>query len=59
MFPPLCFVDVSSGVIPYSSRELLNENLEDEEYKLIFGNSPDVMVKFRVVEVFQNITTRI
>jgi len=30
MFPPLCFVDVSSGVVPDSSKEILEENLDNE-----------------------------
>ena len=30
MFPPLCFVDVSSGVVPDSSKEILEENLDSE-----------------------------
>ena len=30
MFPPLCFVDVSSGIVPDSSKELLEENLDSE-----------------------------
>lgn len=30
MFPPLCFVDVSSGIVPDSSKEILEENLDSE-----------------------------
>ena len=35
MFPPLCFVDVTSGVVPEESKENLEENLGDEEYSII------------------------
>lgn len=30
MFPPLCFVDVSSGIVPDSSKQILEENLDSE-----------------------------
>ncbi|MCL2354799.1 MAG: stage II sporulation protein R [Oscillospiraceae bacterium] len=59
MFPPLCFVDVSSGIVPDSSREVIRENLLAEEYRLISGNSPDIRVTFRVLEMFQSINARI
>jgi len=59
MFPPLCFIDVSSGVVPDSSKEVLKDNLLDEEYKLLSDNSLDMQIKFKVVEVFQSISSRI
>ncbi len=54
MFPPLCFVDVSSGVVPEDSKETLEESLSDEEYELISGNSTEFEVKFKFVEFFEN-----
>jgi hypothetical protein len=33
MFPPLCFVDVSSGIVPDDSKDLLQDNMSDEEYE--------------------------
>ena len=30
MFPPLCFVDTTTGIVPDSSKEELQENLSDE-----------------------------
>jgi len=59
MFPPLCFVNVSTGTVPDSSREIMRESLSTEEYSVISDTSPEVRVKFRVVEVFQNIGARI
>ena len=59
MFPPLCFVDVSSGIVPDSSKELLEENLETEEYTLIANNSNTIKFKFKIVEFFQNISMEI
>ena len=54
MFPPLCFVDVSSGVVPDSSKETMQENLSEEDYSLISDNSNEVKLKFKIVEMFQN-----
>ena len=54
MFPPLCFVDVSSGVVPEDSKETLEESLSDEEYELISGSSTEFEVKFKFVEFFKN-----
>lgn len=59
MFPPLCFVDVSSGIVPDSSKEVLEDNLGDEEYNLIADNSNTVKFKFKIVEFFQNISMEI
>ena len=52
MFPPLCFVDVSSGVVPDESKQIMQNNLTDEEYELI---SDDVKFKFSLIELFKNI----
>lgn len=55
MFPPLCFVDVSSGIVPDESKEVLESNLSDEEYTLISDNSnSEVKFKFKLVELFTN-----
>lgn len=56
MFPPLCFVDVTSGVVPDASKEIMKENLSKEEFDLISKNSNEVKVKFKIVEVLQNFT---
>lgn len=61
MFPPLCFVDVSSGVVPDSSKELLEENMSEEEYNLITdsSNNSDLSFKFKIVELFENIKIKL
>ena len=56
MFPPLCFVDVTSGIVPDESKENLKSNLSQEEYDLISTNSTDIEIKFKIVEVLQNFT---
>ena len=55
MFPPLCFVDVTSGIVPEESKEVIKENLSEEEYQLLSENSNDVNFKFKIVEMFKNI----
>lgn len=44
MYPPLCFIDESTAVVSEDGKELLKENLTDEEYRQLFTN-PDVEVK--------------
>ena len=55
MFPPLCFVDVSTGIVPDESKKVIQDNLSDEEYSLISDNSDlNMRFKFKIVEVLQN-----
>lgn len=55
MFPPLCFVDISSGVVPDESKEVMKENLSDEEYALVSDNSStEINFKFKLLEFFTN-----
>ncbi len=39
LYPPLCFVDASHGVLPADSKELLKNMLDEDEYSAI--TSPD------------------
>ena len=55
MFPPLCFVDVTSGVVPEESKEIVKENLSNEEYELLAENNSEISFKFKIIEMFQNI----
>ena len=55
MFPPLCFVNVSSGVVPEESKELLKEEMSDEEYSIISDQtSSEIKFKFKIIELLQN-----
>ncbi len=54
MFPPLCFVDVTSGVVPDESKENLQENLSEEDYSVVSENNIFVKFKFKIVELFRN-----
>ena len=57
MFPPLCFVDMTSGIVPDESKENLETALpSEEEYILISDNkTSDIKFKFKLVELFQNV----
>ena len=55
MFPPLCFVDVSTGIVPDNSKQELKQSLDDEEYDLISKTDDnEISFKFKIVELFQN-----
>jgi len=56
MFPPLCFVDISSGIVPKESKKIMKENLSEEEYSLISENTDGIQIKFKLVEVLQNLS---
>ena len=61
MFPPLCFVDVTSGVVPEESKENLEENLGDEEYSIISDTEENgfTSIKFKIIEFFKSIGTKL
>ncbi len=54
MFPSLCFVDVSNGIVPEESKENLESNLQEEDYNLIVSDKVEYKVKFKLVELFEN-----
>ncbi len=55
MFPSLCFVDVSNGIVPEESKDELKNALTDEEYSLISDNSnSEIKFKFKLIEFFTN-----
>ena len=52
LFPPLCFTDISSGVIDEKSNKTLKNNLEKEEYSIITSDSEPFKFKFKIIELF-------
>ncbi|MCI8362206.1 MAG: stage II sporulation protein R [Clostridia bacterium] len=55
MFPPLCFVNVTSGIVPEESKELLESELNEEEYDIISNkDSSEIKLKFKLIELLQN-----
>lgn len=55
MFPPLCFVNISSGIVPDESKELIQDDLNDEEYSIIVKeNNSEIQFKLGLIEWFMN-----
>ena len=55
MFPPLCFVNTTTGLVPTESKENLEENLSDEGYKIISdSDNSNIAFKFKIIEFFEN-----
>jgi len=54
MFPPLCFVDMSTGIVPDDSKKIMKDNLPEEEYALISENktNTNLNLKFKLIELF-------
>lgn len=53
MFPPLCFVDISSGVVPEESKELMENRLTEEEFALVSKeDNNEIKFKFKLLEFF-------
>ena len=59
LFPPLCFVGISSGIVDSEGEEYLKENLSEEEFELISSSSPEVEFKFKIVEILNERTDEI
>ncbi len=60
LFPPLCFVNSSSGVVPDDSKDILKENLNPESYNIINNNNEQnidngVKIKFKIIEFFNSL----
>jgi len=53
MFPPLCFVDISTGIVPEESKKQIEQELNAEEYSLISTtNNQTINLKFKILEIF-------
>lgn len=54
LFPPLCFVDISSGIVDEESKEVLKKNLSNEEFAIITNEDETIKLKFKILELFSN-----
>ena len=53
LYPSLCFIDVTSGIVPDDSKNTLEENLTNEEYQLVSDtNTLSINIKFKLIEFF-------
>lgn len=57
MYPPLCYIDAASGVVPLEGKEQLQQELTERQYKLIVANNQEkrYQVKFKIVDTINSI----
>lgn len=55
MFPPLCYVDVTQKQVPVEDKMMLKNILDDSEYQLITENTTNVKVRFKIVEIWNEV----
>ena len=57
MFPPMCFVDATSGQVTKQSKQKLSETLSEEEYTVVSAMEQNAeiapVIKFKIVEWWQ------
>ena len=51
LFPPLCFTDISNGIIDEETQKNLENNLKNEEFLLITSSSSKIKFKFKLIEL--------
>lgn len=55
MYPPLCYIDAASGVVPLEGKEQLKQNLNDQQYKLVLDNKDKrYVIKFKVIDAINS-----
>lgn len=56
MFPPLCFVDTSSGIVPEESKKDLENSLTNEEFSIVSDNEENLTfkLKFKILEILND-----
>lgn len=55
LFPPLCFVDISSGIVEDEDLNSLEENLNEEEFTLITSTDETIKFKFKLIEFMNSL----
>lgn len=59
MYPPLCFREGQEVTLSRESEKMLREKLDADTYDIITKKNNEVVVKFRVVELVQEIKQKI
>lgn len=56
LYPPLCFVDATYGVLPDESKNVLKNVLDEDEFSYVTGNlsSDNVKFRFKYLKFFNN-----
>lgn len=53
MFPPLCYVDVSSDTVPIEEKMKIKEQFGKEEFEAVTEDSYKVNYKFKIAEIWE------
>ena len=59
MYPPLCFKEGEEVRLRKESEKILREKLDKDTYDIITKNDKEVVVKFKLVEIVQEIKQKI
>ncbi len=59
MYPPLCFREGEEVSLSRESERILRENLDADTYDIITKKDNEVVVKFKIVEIVQEIKQKI
>lgn len=59
MYPPLCFKEGEEVRLSKESEKILREKLDKDTYDIITKNDKEVVVKFKFVEIVQEIKQKI
>jgi stage II sporulation protein R len=59
MYPPLCFREGEETVLSSESEKILREKLDADTYDIITKKDNEIIVKFKVVEIVQEIKQKI
>lgn len=56
MYPPLCYLDVATGVVPLEGKEQLESELSEEQYKLVSRQSENKYeIRFKLVDTINSL----
>ncbi|MBE6023967.1 MAG: stage II sporulation protein R [Cellulosilyticum sp.] len=57
MYPPLCYIDAASGVVPLEGKEQLQEELSDEQYQLVANNQTNgkYQIRFKIIDTINSV----
>lgn len=50
LYPPLCFVDLTCGVVPDESREKLETVLDEDDYNSLFKENAKPVIRFKILD---------
>lgn len=55
MYPPLCYVDAASGVVPLEGKEQLEEELTKEQYELVTNHKDErYQIRFKIIDTINS-----